>query len=101
MWKVCAWVAVCVYNRWDLLANFSSFILLQYTPNKWCSIEYKNDKLCYIMHFILFILYDDNIQTYNSRDIQVFQTMYNSIVVMNKAGGLFNHMDQVSLVKVN
>ena len=53
------------------------------------------------MHFILFILYDDNIQTYNSRDIQVIETMYHNIVVMNKAGGLCNHMDQVSLVKVN
>ena len=48
------------------------------------------------MHFILFI-----IQAYNSRDIQVFQTMYHNIVVVNKAGGLCNHMDQVSLVKVN
>ena len=44
---------------------------------------------------------DDNIHTYNSRDIQVIATMYHNIVVMNKAGGLCNHMDQVSLVKVN
>ena len=55
----------------------------------------------YITHLNLFILSDDNIHTYNSRDIQVIVTMYHNIVVMNKAGGLRNHMDQVSLVKVN
>ena len=53
------------------------------------------------MHFILFILYDDNIQRYNSRDIQVIVTMYHNIVVMNKTDGSCNHVDQVSLVKVN
>ena len=55
----------------------------------------------YSMHFILFIFYDDNIQRYNSRDIQVIVTIYRNIVVMNKTGGLCNHVDQVSLVKVN
>ena len=55
----------------------------------------------YSMHFTLFILQDDNIQTYNNREMQVKVTMYHNIVVMNKAVGLCNHMDQVSLVKVN
>ena len=55
----------------------------------------------YSMHFILFILYDDNIQRYNSRDIQVIVTMYHNIGVMNKTGGLCNHVDQVYSVKVN
>ena len=53
------------------------------------------------MHFLLFILSDDNIHTSSSRNIQVIVTMYHNIVVMNKAGGLCNHLDQVSLVKVN